>query len=102
MPEKDIDFDKELWTAADLLRGNVAANEYRDVILGLVFLKYLSDAFNARQKEIKALCADKNSDLYTTDEAEIAYELDERDNYASTTSFRDYFSPFLLVPIQRF
>ena len=87
MPEKDIDFDKELWTAADLLRGNVAANEYRDVILGLVFLKYLSDAFNARQKEIKAQCADKNSDLYTTDETEIAYELDERDNYVSSNIF---------------
>lgn len=87
MAEKEIDFDKELWAAADLLRGNVAANEYRDVILGLVFLKYLSDAFFARQKEIKTLCADKNSDLYTDDEEEIAYELNERDNYTSVNIF---------------
>lgn len=87
MPQKEIDFDKELWAAADLLRGNVAANEYRDVILGLVFLKYLSDAFFARQKEIKALCADKNSDLYTNDAEEITYELNERDNYASANIF---------------
>lgn len=87
MAEKEIDFDKELWTAADLLRGNVAANEYRDVILGLVFLKYLSDAFFARQEEIKALCADKDSDLYTDDAEEIAYELNERDNYASANIF---------------
>lgn len=87
MPQKEIDFDKELWAAADLLRGNVAANEYRDVILGLVFLKYLSDAFFARQETIKTLCADKSSELYTDDEKEIAFELDERDNYTSVNIF---------------
>lgn len=87
MPQKEIDFDKELWAAADLLRGNVAANEYRDVILGLVFLKYLSDAFFARQETIKALCADKSSELYTDDEKEVAFELDERDNYTSVNIF---------------
>ena len=87
MPEKEIDFDKELWQAADLLRGNVAANEYRDIILGLVFLKYLSDAFLNRQEEIKALCADKNSEWYTEDAEDITYELDEKDNYSSANVF---------------
>ena len=87
MPEKEIDFDKELWQAADLLRGNVAANEYRDIILGLVFLKYLSDAFLNRQEEIKALCADKSSEWYSEDEEDIAYELDDKDNYSSANVF---------------
>ncbi len=87
MPEKEIDFDKELWEAADLLRGNVAANEYRDIILGLVFLKYLSDAFLVRQEEIRALCANPQSDWHTEDEEDIAYELEEKDNYSSANIF---------------
>lgn len=87
MPDKDINFDKELWEAADRLRGNVAANEYRDIMLGLVFLKYLSDSFLARQEEIKKLCADKNSEFYTDDADDINYELSEKDNYSSVNIF---------------
>ena len=87
MPEKDINFDKELWEAADLLRGNVAANEYRDIILGLVFLKYLSDSFITRQEEIKKLCNDKNSEWYAEDKEDIEFELNEKDNYSSANIF---------------
>src|SRR3989344_8783177 len=36
---KDIDFEKELWNAADRLRGNIDAGEYKHVVLGLLFLK---------------------------------------------------------------
>ena len=87
MPEKDINFDKELWEAADLLRGNVAANEYRDIILGLVFLKYLSDSFLTRQEQIKELCKDENSEWYAEDEEDIDFELNEKDNYSSANIF---------------
>ena len=41
----DIGFEKQIWEAADKLRGNIDASEYKSVILGLIFLKYLSDRF---------------------------------------------------------
>ena len=43
-----------LWKAADKLRGSMDASQYKDVVLGLVFLKYVSDAFDATTKEIEA------------------------------------------------
>jgi type I restriction-modification system DNA methylase subunit len=44
----EIGFEKEIWKAADLLRGNLDASEYKSVVLGLIFLKYISDRFEAR------------------------------------------------------
>ncbi|MDR2761677.1 MAG: type I restriction-modification system subunit M N-terminal domain-containing protein [Planctomycetaceae bacterium] len=41
----DVGFEKELWNAADILRGNIDASEYKHVILGLIFLKCVSDYF---------------------------------------------------------
>ena len=43
-----------LWKAADKLRGSMDASQYKDVILGLVFLKYVSDAFDERREQIRA------------------------------------------------
>ncbi|XKH58094.1 type I restriction-modification system subunit M [Citricoccus nitrophenolicus] len=43
-----------LWKAADKLRGSMDASQYKDVILGLVFLKYVSDAFEERRSEVQA------------------------------------------------
>jgi type I restriction enzyme M protein len=40
------DLEKTLWTAADKMRSNMDASEYKHVVLGLIFLKYISDAFN--------------------------------------------------------
>jgi type I restriction enzyme M protein len=41
----EIGFEREIWKAADLLRGNIDASEYKSVVLGLIFLKYISDKF---------------------------------------------------------
>ena len=41
-----------LWKSADKLRGSMDASQYKDVVLGLVFLKYVSDAFEERQEQI--------------------------------------------------
>ncbi len=41
-----LGFEKELWKAADKLRSNMDAAEYKHVVLGLIFLKYISDSFN--------------------------------------------------------
>lgn len=48
----DIGFEKEIWKAADLLRGNLDASEYKSVVLGLIFLKYISDRFETKYKEL--------------------------------------------------
>ena len=44
----DLGFEAKLWQAADLLRGNLDAAEYKHVVLGLIFLKYISDAFEEK------------------------------------------------------
>lgn len=48
----DIGFEKELWDAACVLRGNMDASEYKNVILGLIFLKYISDSFETKHQEL--------------------------------------------------
>jgi len=49
----DLQFAETLWKAADSLRGQVDAAEYKHVVLGLLFLKYISDSFAARREELK-------------------------------------------------
>ena len=44
----DIGFEKQIWDAACILRGNIDASEYKHVVLGLIFLKYISDRFEAK------------------------------------------------------
>ena len=58
-PAKSL--EATLWDAADKLRGNLEASEYKHVVLGLVFLKYVSDAFTARRLELEAALADPDS-----------------------------------------
>ncbi len=47
-----IGFEKQIWDAACVLRGNMDASEYKSVVLGLIFLKYISDRFEAKYKEL--------------------------------------------------
>jgi type I restriction enzyme M protein len=61
----NLGFEEKLWAAADKLRGHMDAAEYKHVVLGLVFLKYISDAF---QERYEALKADKHADPEDRDE----------------------------------
>lgn len=54
MAESNIGFEEKIWKAACVLRGNMDASEYKHVVLGLIFLKYLSDSFETRYKELVA------------------------------------------------
>jgi type I restriction enzyme M protein len=65
-----------LWKAADRLRGSLSANQYKDVILGLVFLKYVSDAYEERRDAIRA---DLTAEGY--DEEQIADLIDDPEEY---------------------
>src|ERR1700741_875757 len=49
-----LGFEAKLWAAADALRNNMDAAEYKHVVLGLIFLKYISDAFEAKHGELEA------------------------------------------------
>ena len=47
-----LEFENDLWAMADKLRGNIQPSEYKDVILGLIFLKYISDSFEEKYNEL--------------------------------------------------
>lgn len=71
-----------LWKAADKLRGSMDASQYKDVILGLVFLKYVSDAFDERREQIRAeLIADGMT------EDQIGDLIDDEDEYLGNSVF---------------
>ena len=53
MKEKDLNFEDQLWKAADKLRKKVEVHEYKYVVLGLIFLRYVSFAFEEKRREIK-------------------------------------------------
>jgi type I restriction enzyme M protein len=90
------DLDKKLWNAADRLRSNLEAAVYKHAVLGLIFLKYVSDAFDLRREELEASFRDPQSDYFLdranhkTDAAyaaAIAAELEDRDYYTAQNVF---------------
>ena len=48
----NLGFEAQLWATADKLRGNMEPSDYKHVALGLIFLKYISDAFEAKREEL--------------------------------------------------
>ena len=48
-----IGFEEKIWKAADILRGNLSASQYEGVVLGLIFLKYISDRFEQKFQELQ-------------------------------------------------
>lgn len=61
-----IGFEQQIWAAADILRGNMDAVEYKHVVLGLIFLKYISDKFDERYQALLADDDDvEDKDAYT-------------------------------------
>lgn len=71
-----------LWKAADKLRGSMDASQYKDVILGLVFLKYVSDAFDERRTAIRT---ELEADGYDTEQ--ISALIDDTDEYTGRGVF---------------
>jgi type I restriction enzyme M protein len=64
-----LGFEQKLWSAADRLRGSMDPGEYKHVVLGLIFLKYISDAFEQKHTELQA---EKDADPEDRDEYEAA------------------------------
>jgi type I restriction enzyme M protein len=84
----DLNFEKELWEAADKLRGNIDVSEYKNIVLGLLFLKYISDAFYKRREELESFTRDsKNEDFYVKDDKARSQILETKDFYKSVGVF---------------
>src|SRR3989338_7392140 len=81
------DIKKTLWAAADKLRANTDAAEYKHLVLGLIFVKYISDTFAARRAELSRRFADPKDDYYLEDAGLIAAELEDRDYYKEVNVF---------------
>lgn len=83
------DIKKTLWATADKLRANMDAAEYKHLVLGLIFVKYISDAFSAKQQELAVRLRDENDEYYFGDasDEDIAAELEERDYYTASNIF---------------
>lgn len=83
------DLQKTLWATADKMRANMDAAEYKHIVLGLIFLKYISDSFAGRRAELERRFTDANDDYYLGGEdAEfLASELEERDYYKEVNVF---------------
>ena len=65
----DNDLKRTLWAAADKLRSSMDAAEYKHIVLGLIFLKYISDSFVAQRDRLRAAFAGPSSELYFEDPA---------------------------------
>jgi len=83
-----MDFKQTLWKMADKLRDQMDAAEYKHIVLGLIFLKYISDTFVTQQDKVREMVSDTSSDFFISeDPAEYAYELEERDYYTQDNVF---------------
>src|SRR5437867_3608197 len=82
-----LGFEQTLWQAADKLRNNMDAAEYKHVVLGLIFLKYISDAFEERRREIIRESSDASGQWYIADGPVRQELLEDRDEYASHNVF---------------
>ena len=91
--------EKKLWTSANKLLPSLDASQYKHVVLGLVFLKYVSDAFDIRRQELRKNFQDPEH-IYFLDpedfdggaegeeyQAEINEELEQRDYYTEKNVF---------------
>jgi len=83
------DIRKTLWATADKLRANMDAAEYKHIVLGLIFVKYISDTFQTRREELTRRFADPADDyfLHDVDAELLAEELEDRDYYKEVNVF---------------
>ena len=82
------DFKAVLWASADKLRAQMDAAEYKHLVLGLIFLKYISDTFAAQQSKVRLMVSDPDSDNYVgEDPADHQASLEDRDYYTQENVF---------------
>ncbi len=83
--------EKKLWTVADKLRSTLDAAQYKHAVLGLVFLKYVSDSFEMRRQDIETMLRDENHD-YGVIRSNYGSDDEYEDTIRSELEIRDYFT----------
>ncbi len=78
---------RKYWDSANLLRKNLDAAEYKHIVLGLVFLKYVSDSFSERREELIEAFSDINSDRFKPDAKRLQAALNDRNYYTEVNVF---------------
>jgi type I restriction enzyme M protein len=86
-PSAEPKLETTLWAAADKLRGHMDAAEYKHVVLGLIFLKYISDAFEEHQNKLQEDITNPASELYLDKQDEREVALEDRDEYIAANIF---------------
>lgn len=83
------DIKKTLWATADKLRANMDAAEYKHLVLGLIFVKFISDTFAARRVELKRRLTDPQDEYFLHDATPelLDAELEDRDYYKEVNVF---------------
>ena len=83
----NLGFEQKLWLAADKLRGTMDAADYKHTVLGLIFLKYISDSFEARHQWIVSESSDPQSEYYIPQESQRSTLAEDRDEYLAENVF---------------
>jgi type I restriction enzyme M protein len=83
----NLGFEAKLFLAADKLRGNMEPSEYKHIVLGLIFLKYISDAFEARHARLLTEVSDPGSGYYIAEESARYAVTEDRDEYLAENVF---------------
>tara|TARA_A100001388_G_scaffold158930_1_gene118520 strand:- start:640 stop:2895 length:2256 start_codon:yes stop_codon:yes gene_type:complete len=89
MSKKTTEFKQTLWKTADSLRGQMDSAEYKHLVLGLIFLKFISDSFTEQREKIKEMVTNPDSDFFISENlSDINKEdLEDRDYYTQDNVF---------------
>ncbi len=80
--------ETKLWATADQMRGHMDPAEYKHVVLGLIFLKYISDAFEERYEQLELWTSDPDNNEWFIREPEVRWEvMEDRDEYVAENIF---------------
>lgn len=83
----NLGFEEKLWQAADKMRGHMDPAEYKHVALGLIFLKYISDAFEERRQWLVERTANPKSEYYVREPQARYGVAEDRDEYKAENIF---------------
>ena len=84
---KEQTLEDKLWETAELLRGKIAPSSYKDIALGLLFLKFITYWYDQRRKKLEKLTQNPKSKFYCKTEKQRAYTLNQKDSYFSEGVF---------------
>lgn len=84
---KEQRFEQTLWQAADKLRKNIDAAEYKHIVLGLIFLKYISDAFEEKREQLAFEFSNPESEWYIKETQERYMAMEDPEEYRADNVF---------------